>query len=198
MHCTFRAPELSATSSMERGWIIALPSPEWSGCASASPWRAGASPRSPRGPPTWLSFASSCALSFFGHADDPGSADDGRPARSAPPRLLHGIAHHDAPHDSCARPRLTLSLSSSSPRPWEPWRPSSTSSRPWPLAGLRLLGRWGRHGVDAAGGRRRHRHRHREGSAAALALDRVARARSRRAWPIRDGVGHPHRELEAE
>src|SRR2546426_5177225 len=66
MHCTFLAPELSATSSIERGWIIgqdtrvrillirdrfSLESGRVSSISTRSPTR--------------LSFASSCALTFF-------------------------------------------------------------------------------------------------------------------------------------
>src|SRR5712691_2019182 len=49
MHWTFLAPELSATSSIERGWIIAYETRGFRGCATACPSRSAASPRSARG-----------------------------------------------------------------------------------------------------------------------------------------------------
>src|SRR5882672_8097772 len=66
MHCTFLAPELSATSSIERGWIIGQDTrlrillirhrfSRESGRVSSISTRS----------PTRLSFASSCALTFL-------------------------------------------------------------------------------------------------------------------------------------
>src|SRR5256885_2850353 len=170
MHCTFRAPELSATSSMERGWIIAPPSPEWSGCASASPWTAGASPDHHAVAHVAL-VRLVVRLELLGHADDPLVArmtED--PLDPHHPRLLHGIAHHDA--------LTTLALAHGLPFRCLLLRRGLGSlgglrrrlrglGR---LAGLRLLDRWGR---GRGRGRRRRRHRERQGHAAALALDRV-------------------------
>src|SRR5512132_303625 len=98
MHCTFLAPELSATSSIERGWIIDLGHPAQD--------LADPPPLVPRQRARLLDedavahlalVALVVRLEALGHPDDAlvlGMAVD--PLDPHHSRLLHGVAHHDA------------------------------------------------------------------------------------------------------
>src|SRR5690242_8725140 len=98
MHCTFLAPELSATSSIERGWII--------GSGHPAQDLADAPALVARQRPGLLDEDAVADLALVGlvvrletlrHADDAlvlGMAV--HPLDADHSRLLHGVAHHDA------------------------------------------------------------------------------------------------------
>src|SRR6266849_890599 len=108
MHWTFLAPELSATSSIERGWIIARTrGSEPCGSASASPSTAAGSPRSAPGHPPGSRWSRRAPSASSTPGRPAGSADDGTLARSARPASSASRRTRPPLHDSSAHPRDT-------------------------------------------------------------------------------------------
>src|SRR5438552_9108234 len=200
MHCTFLAPELSATSSIERGWIIgqdtrvrillirhrfSLESGRVSSISTRSPTR--------------LSFASSCALTFL-------ALRTTRSYRGC--RYTRSIL--------TTRVFCMASLTTTASRVFR--SPSAMPLGPLPLARcprrrrclrLRLCGQRClalgrrllllRHGLGHRGDRRGHGRRRRLRPSALLAQDGQGPSdvAPRLAEPGRV-LGHAHRELEAQ